>query len=139
MLVVSQIVGSQWNSANESAAVGRLRDLNDLQHKYATDHPEKGFACALPLLEYSEPPNRTDYDPRRFLVTGAWAGYNFAIVNCYSNAEGKVNRYQATAVPTKRGTTGFRAFCTDDSGELWYNRDGSAPKCLQSRRSLLSR
>jgi len=139
MLVVSQIFGGQWNSANESAAVGRLRDLNNLQHEYAADYPEKGFACALPLLEHSEkPPNRTDYDPGRFLVTGTWSGYNFAVVSCNPNAEGMVSHYQATAVPSERGKTGSRAFCTDDSGELWYDRSGSAAECLLSRRSLLT-
>ena len=31
----------------ESAAVGSLRRLNQLEREYATSHPGKGFACEL--------------------------------------------------------------------------------------------
>lgn len=115
ILVVSP--GRVWVSANEAAAVGKLRDLNDFQRKYAAAHLEKGFACTLSLLKSAEPRNRTDHD-----MTSTQFGYNFAIINCRLDAKGRVIHYQATAVPIKQGTTGFRAFCTDDSGELWYDR-----------------
>ncbi len=131
ILVVSP--GRVWVSANEAAAVGKLRDLNDFQRKYAAAHLEKGFACTLSLLKSAEPRNRTDHD-----MTSTQFGYNFAIINCRLDAKGRVIHYQATAVPIKQGTTGFRAFCTDDSGELWYDRKGSASQCLLSQHSLLS-
>jgi hypothetical protein len=125
--------GKVWVSANEAAAVGKLRDLNDFQRKYPADHPENGFTCTLSLPESAEPANRTDHD-----MTSTQFGYNFAIINCRIDAKGRVIRYQATAVPIKLGTTGFRAYCTDDSEELWFDRSGSASQCLQSQHSLLS-
>ena len=125
MLAVSH-AGTVWVSANEAVAVGKLRDLNRFQRKYAADHPEKGFACALSLLiAYS-----SYHDS---VVQQILSGYNFAITNCRLDANGTVIHYQATAVPIKRGTTGFRAFCTDDFGELWYDTSGSGSKCLLSR------
>jgi hypothetical protein len=30
----------------------------------------------------------------------------------------------------------FRAFCTDDSGVLWYDKDGSAADCLALHQPL---
>jgi len=35
---------------NESAAVGSLRKIHDLQSKYAAAHPKEGFACQLQRL-----------------------------------------------------------------------------------------
>jgi hypothetical protein len=137
MLVVPH-VATVWVRANEAAAVGKLRDLNDFQRKYAADHPENGFTCALSLPEAAEPPNRTDHESTRFPVTSTQFGYNFAIINCRVDAKGTVIHYQATAVPIKQGTTGFRAFCTDDSGGLWYDRSGSASQCSLLQHSLPS-
>jgi hypothetical protein len=38
-----------------------------------------------------------------------------------------VNRYEVTAVPLRPQKTGIRAFCTDQSGEIFYELTGSAP------------
>src|SRR5436190_24242550 len=48
--------------ANEAVAVGKLREINTLQAKYAAEHPGIGFACSLPALKSVEPPNQAD-DP----------------------------------------------------------------------------
>lgn len=69
--------------------------------------------------------NRTDRD-----MTSTQSGYNFAIMSCRVDAKGTVIHYEATVVPVKQGTTGFRAFCTDDSGELWYDGGKAGSKCL---------
>ena len=123
--------------ANEAAAVSKLRAVITLQNRFASAHAEKGFACELPLLRPAEnQPNDVDYDPLRFLATGTQAGYKFVLGNCYAGAKGVVVQYQAAAVPIEHGTTGFRAFCTDDSGSLWYDAEGSATNCLASRRAL---
>lgn len=122
--------------ANESVAVGKLREINTLQTKYAAAHPQEGFACELPLLRSLEPPEHADYDPLEFLVLGTHAGYKIALRSCYADAAGLVVHYQVTAVPTERGVTGFRAFCTDDTGQLWYDAAGSEMHCLTSRHPL---
>jgi hypothetical protein len=122
--------------ANEAAAVSKLRTLVTLQTAYAATHSEKGFTCELPLLKPEKRGQEAGYDPLSFLTTPMHAGYKFALANCYADAKGVVVHYQATAVPVERGTMGFRAFCTDDSGSLWYDEAGSAPDCLAYRRLL---
>ena len=123
--------------ANEAAAVSKLRTVTTLEQKFAAAYVEKGFACELPLLRPKESDqNPVDYDPLRFLTTGTSAGYKFVLGNCRTDAKGVVVHYEATAVPVERGKTGFHAFCTDDSGLLWYDAEGSATNCLASRRAL---
>jgi hypothetical protein len=123
--------------ANEAAAVSKLRAITTLEKTFAGAHVDKGFACELPLLRPAEgEQNPVDYDPLRFLTTGTSVGYKFVLGNCRTDAKGVLIHYEATAVPVERGKTGFHAFCTDDSGLLWYDADGSATNCLASRRAL---
>jgi len=122
--------------ANEAAAVSKLRTVVTLETKYSAAHAEKGFACELALLKPIEQTRDGDYDPFSFLIKPTYAGYKFALGNCSADVKGVVVHYQATAVPVERSRTGFRVFCTDDSGLLWYDAAGSATNCLVSRRSL---
>ena len=116
--------------------MSKLRAVTILQKKFATAHADKGFACELPLLRPADSEqNPTDYDPLRFLATGISVGYNLLLANCHTDDKGVVH-YEVSAVPIERGTTGFYAFCTDDSGSPWYDAKGSATNCLASRRVL---
>jgi hypothetical protein len=120
---------------NESAAVGSLAKINVLQSKYAAAHPDEGFACQLQRLRPPEG-STTLYDPTTALLSGELSGYKFVVVGCTPAANGIVIRYQITAVPSSRGLTGVRAFCTDESGKLFYEENGSATECLSSRLRL---
>ena len=123
--------------ANEAAAVSRLRALNAVEKTFSSAHADKGFVCELPPLKTGDKEeNSVDYDPPIFIMTGIHAGYRFALSNCGTDAKGVVVHYEATAVPVERGKTGSRAFCTDDSGLVWYDPQGSAANCLKSRRVL---
>jgi hypothetical protein len=119
----------------ESAAVGSLQKINKLQTEYAATHANKGFACELPLLRPSEKRDDT-YDPIAALLGGEWSGYKFAVVGCVADADGIVTRYGVTAVPTSPGRTGIRAFCTDQSGQLFYDNEASASQCVATRQEL---
>jgi hypothetical protein len=120
---------------NESAAVGILRKLNILESQYVAAHPNKGFACELPLLRLSEKRDDT-YDTVAALLAGEWNGYKFAVVGCVADADGIVTHYGVTAVPTSPGRTGIRAFCTDQSGQLFYDSEASATQCMAMRQGL---
>ena len=122
--------------ANEAAAVGALRTVAALEIKYAAAHRDEGFACELPRLRPPEQAQDAEYNPLDFLITRTHAGYKFALGNCRADANGVIASYQATAVPAVPGSTGFKAFCTNESGLLWYNAAGSAGDCLTSRRSV---
>jgi len=122
--------------ANEAAALGALKTVTALESKYTAAHPAQGFACELPSLRPPDQAQDADYNPLDFLVTRTHSGYKFALGNCRADASGVIAHYQATAVPAVRGETGFKAFCTDESGLLWYDAAGSATDCLTSRRLL---
>jgi len=139
LLFIPEFDGPHFRQhANEAVAVSRLRVLTTLEKKFTAAHVDKGFACQLPLLRPAESEqNSVDYyDPLRFLTTGTSAGYIFALGNCRTDAKGVVVHYEATAVPVEPGKTGFHAFCTDDSGLLWHDENGSATNCLALRRGL---
>jgi hypothetical protein len=99
-------------------------------------HPFDGFACELPLLKPNEQRDEADYDPLGFLITGTQSGYKFSLANCGSDATRAKAHYYVTAVPVEQGITGFRAFCADESGGIWYDKAGSATNCLGSRHAL---
>jgi hypothetical protein len=120
---------------NESVAVGSLRKIHDLQSKYAAAHPNEGFACLLQRLRPAED-TTTAYDPTTALLAGEWSGYRFVLAGCTPTEKGINIRYQITAVPIARGLTGVRAFCSDESGTLFYEENGSASECLSSRLPL---
>jgi hypothetical protein len=123
--------------ANEAVAVRKLRAVITLEKEFAAAHVDKGFACELPLLRPAESEqNPLVYDQLHFLSTGTNAGYKFVLGNCRTDAKGVVVHYEVTAVPLERGKTGYHAFCTDDSGLLWYDPEVSATNCLASRRAL---
>jgi hypothetical protein len=119
---------------NESAAVGSLRTVNTLESQYRAAHPNKGFACELSQLRPTEKVDASD--PLMSLLTGTWSGYKFAIIGCGPEGGGTVTRYQASAIPIERSKTGRRAFCTDQSGKMFYDPDGLGSKCLASRRPI---
>ena len=120
---------------NEFAAIGGLRRVNTLETQYAVGHTDRGFACELPLLRPTEKVNDL-YDPTSALLTGEWSGYRFGVAGCAADASGIVTHYQVVAVPVNPGRTGIRAFCTDQSGEVFYDPDGSGSKCLALRRPI---
>jgi len=121
--------------ANEAAAVGNLQKLTTLQTEYRASHPARGFSCELAALKPVSPPNY-EYDADAFLVTESNLGYRFALRGCEIGPNGAVIRYQATAVPLVPGKSGDRAFCTDQSGALWYDPTGLAGACLAAQRPI---
>lgn len=120
---------------NESAAIGSLRTLNTLEAQYAATHPEKGYACDLSLLN-SAGKNNSAYDPTKALLTGVSSGYKFEIVGCEPDAQGVASHYRATAVPLRQAETGIRAFCSDESVQVFYDPGGSAASCLSMHRPI---
>jgi hypothetical protein len=117
---------------NEAGKVSRLRRLNELQDNYAASNP----ATRLPLPQLKPATSVGDTYSPEFLLTGAQSGYKFAVTGCRTDPNGVTTQYQVTAVPLELGKSGFRAFCTDQTGVTGYDSDGSAERCLASRRPL---
>jgi len=122
-------------TANEAVTVGNLRRITTLQNDYAASHPTKGFACQLPLLKPSAP-SRDAFDSDAFWLSGERVGYRIAFAGCEPEPNSVVTRYRITAVPLEPRKSGVRAFCTDETGALWFDASGSVENCLASRRTI---
>ena len=120
---------------HEDRVVATLKQLNSLQAKYSVENPDKGFTCQLALL-FSVVPTEDPLWRNEIFVTGSLHDYRFAFRGCQPDADGKVTHYELAATPEKPGATGIRAFCTDQTGTLWYDVEGSAHTCLSARRPV---
>lgn len=121
---------------NEAVSVAKLRTINRLQERYSKDHPKEGFTCELSQLKSADQARDPHYDPEQFLVTGTQSGYRFMVVTCRPAPTGVIAHYQVAALPIEPGRSGFRIFCTDESGLLWYDQNGSIEDCLALHHSL---
>ena len=117
--------------ANEATAVARLRLLTSVENEYAEKHTHEGYICDLAKLGVRAQLRR-DYDPD-FFSTGRRAGYSFAISGCETASNTAVRQYRIIAVPMEPSKSGWRSFCTDETGVLRYTLDASAESCFASR------
>jgi len=111
-------------AANEASAVGSVRTINTAEITYNTTWGV-GFAAALSNLGGTTSCTASSttaclIDP--VLSAGTKTGYSFAAV---SNGTGKTG-YEVNGTPVTVGTTGQRAFCSDQSGVIRYNTTGTA-------------
>jgi hypothetical protein len=126
-------------AANESAAVGALRAVNTLENQFAAAHADRGFACEFPLLQVPEQMSGAAVRNPTKALSGKSSGYNFSFIGCAADAHGIVTHYQVVAVPVTPAVTGLRAFCTDQTGALFYDDEASASQCLASRQPVTER
>ncbi|MGB7730396.1 MAG: hypothetical protein WBL50_20380 [Candidatus Acidiferrum sp.] len=120
--------------ANESVAAANPRNITTFQNRYAALHPNDGFACDLTLLK-SVMHDKNDHEPDAFLPAGH-IGYRIVLMGCEAGPNGSVTRYKISAIPVAPGKSGVRAFCTDETGVLWYDEDGSAENCLTAHHTI---
>ena len=118
-------------AANESSAVGSLRTINTAEITYNSTYPTTGFTCSLGNL--APPSGGASVSSTAAglidanLANGSKSGYSFtAAGTCSSTA------YAWNADPQTVGTTGQRAFCTDNSGVIKYDPSGSSANCLSN-------
>jgi hypothetical protein len=105
------------------SAIGSMRVLVAAEAKFAQAHPALGYACNL-----SELP--ADEDSAEVIKTGRKNEYTFEIGGCNTEDRAQPNtKYQLTARPL---AANLPAFCSDQSGIVRYDGEGSVQKCLQS-------
>ena len=114
-------------AANEASAVGSLRTINTAEVTYATSYPTEGFAANLGALGGAAPCGPATVAAACLIdevlsVTAAKSGYTFTAVG--TGALPMV-AYTTTAVPTIVGSSGQRAFFSDQSGVLRYDVTGA--------------
>ncbi len=126
-------------SGNEASAIGSMRAINSGQATYAASAAGGGYAVLLTTLA----------NPCGMVVGGApflsqdlttaatvlKSGYNITLgqgagavpgpTDC--NTVGTFTAYLATATPATVGTTGQRAFATNNSMTVWQDTSGVPP------------
>jgi hypothetical protein len=106
------------------SAIARMRGLSNAEAQFAKMHPELGYACT-----FSQLPS-TDETVRRMAKNQIDNGYAFDIVGCQAQGAAKTNAaYYLTAKPLHSGQP---AYCSDQSGILKVDYDGSVERCRTS-------
>jgi hypothetical protein len=106
------------------SAIVRVRAITAAEGQFAQAHPEVGYTCTLSQLPHDEQIVRLVKDRKD-------NGYAFDIVGCQGpDPKGPNSVYRVTARPLH---SGLPAFCSDQSGILRFDDDGSVEKCLVNR------
>jgi prepilin-type N-terminal cleavage/methylation domain-containing protein len=122
-------------AANEASAVASVRTINTAEVTYSSTYPTVGYAYQRADLGGAAPcitPSVTSaciIDS--VLTSGTKSGYTLAAFGTggagTATAPTAPNTgYLAVATPATIGQTGTRAFCSDQSAEIYFNTDGSA-------------
>jgi hypothetical protein len=65
---------------------------------------------------------------------GVRSGYLFTLRGCEPTSNNP--KYQLIAIPREPGKSGFRAFCSDESGYIYDDAAGSGEQCLQRKKPI---
>ena len=117
-------------AANESSAAASVRTLLTAELTYTTAHPDKGYTCTLGDL-------KNDGAIGDDLANGSKVGYVFELVGCKAeNPDGPNSQFQVIAYPITKGSSGVRAFCSDQTNVIRYTTDGSGENCLDHGKNI---
>jgi type IV pilus assembly protein PilA len=127
-------------AANEASAVGGVRVLLTAEIAYSASHPEAGYTCALSDLANAGLSDAS-------LLSGQKNGYAFELLGCGAGGDAGANdagandaginkEVRVVAYPVVPQQTGTRAFCTDESGVIKFDRTGSAQDCMANGLAL---
>jgi hypothetical protein len=113
------------------SAIGRVQVISARETQFAKEHPELGYTCMLSQLP------RTEEIKRLLAKDRTDNGYAFEIRGCQAVAPEKPNStYSVTARPLHSEQP---AFCSDQSGILKSDENGSVEECLAKGTPLISR
>ena len=115
-------------AANEASAVGSIRTINTAQVTYSSSWGT-GYAAALANLGDGGANPCVAAAATACLIDGVLAagvksGYNFTSAGTLPSG-GVNNGFEASATPVAVGTTGQRAFCSDQTGVIRFNVTGA--------------
>jgi type IV pilus assembly protein PilA len=117
-------------AANEAMAASSVRTLLSAEVGYSSMHPDIGYTCKL-----SDLADTGFLDSR--LASGQKSGYVFELTGCRTATEGGANtEFRVVAYPITRGQTGTRAFCSDESAVVRFDRTGSPQDCMANGTTL---
>jgi type IV pilus assembly protein PilA len=112
-------------AANEASAVGSIRTLNTSAVTYSSTYPGAGYPASLVAMGGANPCTALSTNAcliDAVLAAGTKSGYTFTWTG--DGATPSVG-YSVTAIPVSVGTSGQRAFFSDQSGVIRYNAAGA--------------
>ena len=118
--------------ANETAAVGTMRTLNESVLLYSNSYG--GFPHGLADLGPGSGGAATSSSADLIdsvLAGGVKSGYRFAYAAVATDPTGNVLSYTITATPVALGSSGQRSFFTDQSGTIRSTASGTADSTSQ--------
>ena len=123
---------------NEASAIGSMKSILRAETQYRSTYPARGYACSLAALagipRLGPPTAASAQLLSRDLSTGIKNGYFFDIRDCKTekiNGADLVTSFRIIAVPVIVGKSGFRGFCTDESGALPKIDPAGGTNCTQ--------
>jgi type IV pilus assembly protein PilA len=125
-------------SGNEASAIGSMRAINSGQATYAASAAGGGYAILLTTLGLPCGGGASAPFLSQDLTTGASvlkSGYTIALADGAGGVAGPNDcngtatstSYYASATPATVGTTGQRAFATNNSMTVWQDTSGVPP------------
>jgi prepilin-type N-terminal cleavage/methylation domain-containing protein len=114
-------------AANEASAVSSIRTINTAAVTYSSTYPANGYPATLAAM--GSPVGACTATAAQaclvdsVLSAGTKSGYTFTWTG--DGITPSVG-YTSLALPVNAGTTGQRAFCSDQSGVIRYNVGGLA-------------
>jgi type IV pilus assembly protein PilA len=120
-------------SANESSAAGSIRTINTGEVSYATTYPTVGFTALAQLggAAPCTPSTTSGCFIDNVLAGGQKEGYTFTAAP--GGAAGGVNQsYTSLGIPNTPNGTGTRAFCSEQTGVIYYDATGGGTACTNA-------
>ena len=128
-------------AANESSAVGAVRTINTAETSYAAAFPDTGYSVDLTSLGGTAAqcaPGTVAttasgcYIDVLLSITKQKSGYKFDAAGAKLGGSTTNNVYTVTAEPLGIGSTGNRAFFSDQSGVIRYALTGAGESAASS-------
>lgn len=109
-------------SANEASAAGSIRTINTGEVSYAAAYPSVGFTALAQLggATPCTPSTSSGCFLDNVLAQGSKEGYTFT-ATAGTTVAGVNMTYTSLGYPASLNKTGTRAFCSDQTGVIFYN------------------
>ena len=104
------------------SAISTLRILVNAEERFATAHPDWGYACEFSDLDLNEL-------AQGFVRSSQRNGYAFALVCATKNGDAAHRGFQVAGRPL---ASHMAAYCADQSGVVRYDEGGSTERCLKT-------
>ena len=116
-----RMMWSLMKLGNVDSAIGRMRVLYAAESQFAKAHPELGYTCTFSQLP-------TSAEITRLLARGGTDnGYVFEILGCQVPSQDRPN--STYYITTRPWHSGQPTFCSDQSGVLRADYNGSIERC----------